>query len=85
MPAWITPPQYAKSRGIKSDRVLAWIRSGELRAVNFGDGVRRPRWKISPEAIAEFEQARTNPGKIAIPARRPRRHAAAVSDVIEFY
>ena len=27
----LTPPQIAKHSGIKADKVLTWIRSGELR------------------------------------------------------
>ena len=56
-----TPPEYARSRRVKPDKVLAWIASGELAAINVAtkpDG--RPRWIITIEAIAEFEQRRSS-------------------------
>lgn len=62
--------------------VLTWIRSGELRAVNVGrrpDG-KKPRWRITEEALAVFEVARTSaPPK----PRAPRRKRP--NDVIDFY
>ena len=55
----ITPPTFAKSRGVKSDKVLHWIKTGELAAVNFATSPGgRPRWKIFPEAIADSERHR---------------------------
>jgi hypothetical protein len=53
-----TPPQIAQEYGVDVHRVLGWIRSGQLTALNVGDGARRPRFRISPEAIAAFEAAR---------------------------
>lgn len=58
-PAWLTPPQLAKQLGVQAEKVLGWIRSGELRAVNVADrACRRPRWRISAEAIEEFFRRR---------------------------
>jgi excisionase family DNA binding protein len=62
--------------------VLAWIRSGELRAVNVGrhPGSKKPRWRITEEALTVFEQMRT----AAPPTpRTPRRKRPA--DIVEFY
>jgi hypothetical protein len=41
--------------------VLGWIRSGELTAINVGrsPGARKPRWRISQEALEAFELARS--------------------------
>lgn len=80
---WLTPPEYASARGVKPDKVLGWIRSGSLRAVNFAAKTSgRPRWRISPEAIAEFELVRTNPGRAAVPQRQKRK---PVKGLIEFF
>jgi hypothetical protein len=56
---WQTPPAYAASRGLDVHQVLGWIKTGQLQAVNFSDGAQRPRYRISPEAIAAFEAARS--------------------------
>jgi len=76
-----TPPQLARRYGISPDKVLAWIRSGELRAVNvatrpFG----RPRYVIPEAAIADFETRRA----VSPLAPRPRRTKAPAA-VIEFF
>jgi transposase len=54
-------------------RVLGWIRRGELRAINRRDDrAGRPAYVVTPEALMEFEHARSvsPPPK---PARRKRR------------
>jgi excisionase family DNA binding protein len=68
--------------GVGEHSVLAWIRSGELRAVNVGrrPGAKKPRWRITQEALAAFELARTP----TPPLRRGRRRKRP-ADVIEFY
>jgi Helix-turn-helix domain len=56
---YMTPPAIAKRLGIKPSKVLAWIRRGELLAINVVDRLGgRPRWRISPAALAEFERMR---------------------------
>ena len=43
-----TPPEYAEELGVNENKVLGWIRSGELAAVNTAQNRGgRPRWKIS--------------------------------------
>jgi excisionase family DNA binding protein len=68
--------------GVGEHTVLGWIRSGELRAVNVGrrPGAKRPRWRITQEALAAFEMART---QTPPPPKSRRRNRPA--DVIEFY
>ena len=64
----LTPPEIARRWGIKSHKVLAWIRSGDLRAINAAatlDG--RPRYLIDLEDLAAFERARE------VVAKKPRR------------
>ena len=65
MPAALTasvrPIAYAKSRGIGVEKVLQWIADGELIAVNVAQAAdgRRPRWRISLDAIEAFERRRS--------------------------
>ena len=68
--------------GVSEGTVLGWIRCGDLRAVNVGrnPGAKKPRWRITEESLAAFEQMRT-PVQ-AQPKTRRRRQAA---DVVEFY
>jgi excisionase family DNA binding protein len=68
--------------GVTDHTVLGWIRSGELRAINVGrrPGARKPRWRITQEALEDFE-ARRAPTPPAPRARRKRQPAG----VIEFY
>ncbi|MBI1913226.1 MAG: hypothetical protein HYS12_00455 [Planctomycetes bacterium] len=62
--------------------VLGWIQSGELRAINVGrkPGAKKPRWRISEEALKAFELART---PVPPPARMRRKKQP--TDVIQFY
>ena len=70
VPRYLTPPSLAQQYGVKPDKVLAWIARGELRAVNVANRIGgRPRWRISPEAIAEFENRRAAKPEV----KRPRR------------
>jgi hypothetical protein len=62
------------------DKVRAWINGGELRAVNTAAVLcGKPRWVISPDALAEFEKRRGGrpPPK---PVRRKKR-----TDLVDYY
>jgi hypothetical protein len=78
---WLTVAQVAERYAVTEAAVLSWVRSGELRAVNCARhaGAKKPRWRISGEALAQFEAARTP----AAPAPRVRRQKPP--SVIEFY
>lgn len=67
---------------VTCNTILAWIRSGELRAVNVGRriGAGKPRWRITQEALEAFELLRTP--SPALPRTRRRKRSA---EVIEFY
>ena len=68
-----TPPQIAKRYAVNPDKVLAWIRSGELTAVNVATSSSgRPRWRITAAALAEIEGRRSS-RPAAKPATRRRR------------
>ena len=80
-PAYLTPPELARRYGVKPDKILAWIRSGELRAINLVERPGgRPRWKISEADLLIFEQRRAATG----PAPRTRRRRKDPA-VIEFF
>lgn len=67
-----TPPQVAKELGVEPPKVLGWIASGELAAFNVANRTsKRPRWRISDEALSNFIAARSaSPPRVAAPARR---------------
>ncbi len=68
----LTPPKLAKRWGVEVTKVLAWIRSGELRAINFATKIgRRPRFKVRPEDVEAFEEARTYRPQVPRIRRRP--------------
>jgi excisionase family DNA binding protein len=68
--------------GVSEHTVLAWINRGELRAINVGrrPGTKKPRWRITAEALAAFEQLRT---RTPPPPRVRRKKRPA--EVIRFY
>jgi excisionase family DNA binding protein len=68
--------------GVGAGTVLAWIASREMQAINISrrPGSKKPRWRITAEALEAFELRRTaNP-----PAPRVRRRRRP-ADVVEFY
>ena len=78
----LSPPEYAKRLGVKAAKVILWIQRGKLRAVNAATHqYGRPRWRIPPDAIAEFE-ARRAAKPVAKVSRRQQRQEQAV---IEFF
>lgn len=79
---WFTPPTVARRLGIKAERVIGFIRSGELVAVNLASkGRTRPRYRIAPEDLQAFLLRRSV--RPAPPTRRRQRYRA--DNVIEFY
>ena len=73
---FLTPPTVAKQLGIKADRVIGWIRAGELRALNVATKLsRRPRFRIADADLQEFLNARAA-ASVSIPAPRRRRARA---------
>jgi hypothetical protein len=72
---WYTPKEIARTRRISPAKVLGWIRSGELEACNYADREsKRPRWRISAEALNKFELGRRN---------RPATSAAARDEQVD--
>ncbi len=73
-----------KRLGVDEHAVLGWIKSGELKAVNVGrsPGKKRPRWRISEQALAEFEATRSSGPALSLSPRRRKKRPA---DVVQFY
>jgi hypothetical protein len=59
MEQFYSPPRVAKILQTDPHKVLDWINSGELKAVNLSDRT-RPRWKISPDDLQRFLDSRSN-------------------------
>ncbi len=78
---YLTPPQIAERFGVDAHKILSWIRRGELRAVNIGDGCQRPRYRISPDDLAVFEARRAAGPEPKISRIRRRKDPS----IIEFF
>jgi hypothetical protein len=78
---YLTPPKYAAQLGVKPQSIVNWIRCGWLKAINVAKpGCVRPRYRISPEAIREFEESR----KVLPPVKRVR-HRPRLPEYLRFY
>ena len=75
---WLSPPQIAKMLCVKPDKVLHWIHTGELQAVNVAtqEGG-RPQYMVTPAAFDLFKNRRTTQPPVktkrARPAKSPMR------------
>jgi len=77
----LTPPELAKRWRVKPEKILRWIRAGELRAFNVAAKLAgRPRYRIPADAIVEFENRRT-----VRPPTKPARRRRRVPGVIQFF
>jgi excisionase family DNA binding protein len=68
-----TVKQICDRFGVHEQTALTWIHNGELKAVNVGrePGKLKPRWRITEEALQEFEAKRTSTTTPA-PVKRSR-------------
>ena len=74
--------QFAERYSVGQHTVLAWIRSGELHAVNVARNPGgKPHWRITSEALQAFELLRSAQQVESSPRRR-KKHPA---DVVSFY
>jgi excisionase family DNA binding protein len=77
----VTPPALAKELGVSRDKVLGWIKAGELEAVNLAANRNgRPRYGITRAAVQAF-LGRRAVVKRATPHRRPK----PPTGLIEFF
>lgn len=74
--AGLTVDDMAKRYRVGPDKVRGWIARGELKAINTAAALcGRPRWVITPDALAAFENRRLG-GPLPKPLRRRRRQEA---------
>jgi len=79
----LTPPEIAKCWGVSVEKILAFIRSGELRAINaaFPGRNQRPRFLIDVADLADFERRRsTGPAP-----KQPPKQKRQVANAGDFY
>jgi hypothetical protein len=78
----LTPPELAAQWGLSADKIIEWIRRGELRAINVATRAgRRPRFLIDLIDIAEFEARR----QFVPSAPAPRRKRRTTDGIVEFF
>ena len=71
---YLSPPMIAKNYGVKPAKVLAWIASGELIAIDVAERRGgRPRWRVSPESLEAFQRRRSSRPAPAVTRRRRER------------
>lgn len=78
---YLSPKQVARMWGISHDKILEFIRTGELPAFNVAaESSRRPRYKITLAAVKQFEEghAGRDPARVP-PASRQRRQRPRAS------
>jgi hypothetical protein len=76
----LTPPQLGRLWGLDPNKIIRWILSGELRAINAAARASgRPRYLIDRADIAAFEHQRA----VGAPQRAPRRKRKTAG-VVEF-
>ena len=71
---WLSPPQVAKMIGVKPDKILYWIHTGVMPAVNVAqkeDG--RPQYAVTPAGLDIFTTRRSTrqPVKVKRARRQP--------------
>lgn len=77
----LSPPQIARAWGVSPDKVLTWIRTGELRAIDASTRRSgRPRYLVDVGDLARFEAARA-----VMPLPKTSRKRKKANDVIEFF
>ena len=77
----LTPPELARRWGVSPSKIIAWIKSGELPAINAATNRSgRPRYLIDIADLVIFENRRS-----AAQTPAPRRRRTKNEDVIEFF
>lgn len=78
----IRPPALAKMYGVGVDKILGFIRRGELRAIDVSNnrGAGRPRYLIDLVDVQAFEAARAVVPPVSRPQRRRRRRDTKVRE-----
>ena len=71
---YLTPTLIATRLRVSPEKVLGWIRKGELRAVNVSDS-HRPRYRVSPDDLEAFLEQREVQPRAPVERRRRRNRA----------
>jgi hypothetical protein len=82
-PSPLVPPNHrgftitdvARRHRVRRAKVLGWINSGQLAAINTADPLSRPRYVVLPESLTTFERRRTATPNKRAPRRRRQRVA----------
>lgn len=83
---YLTPRQVALAFGVRLEKVLAWIHSGELPALNLASETsKRPLWKVRPQDMDAFEERRLLNSRPKQEAPKRARKSALPKGIIEFY
>jgi excisionase family DNA binding protein len=83
MPSFLTVKQLAESLGCDPGKILNWIHTGELEAINVSESAAgRPRWRIAADAWERFQLVRSN--RATATRSRPKRRRRD-DRVIEFF
>jgi transposase len=76
-----TPREIAKRYRVSPDKVRGWIKRGELVAINTAPRLcGKPRWVITPEALARFEA-----GRQAIAPPKPMTRRRRQPAMVDYY
>lgn len=80
----LTPREIAQQWGIAPEKVIGWIRAGELRAINAATRMGgQPRYLVDVADLADFELGRqAGPDR---PKKAPRRRRAEPGLVFRFF
>ncbi len=80
----LTVREVAEILGVDANKILKFIRAGELRAIDVSQNRgRKPRWRIAPADLELFESRRSNTlGATPKTERRPKPRRA--TDFVEY-
>ena len=77
-----TPAELARLLRVSADRIRAWIKRGELGAINTAPGrLGKPRFVVLPHHLEEFERKR----RAAVPAARPAPRRKRPAGYVDFF
>jgi excisionase family DNA binding protein len=83
--AKLTPRQVAERLNVNPDKVVGWIRAGELPAINVARRAGgRARYRVDAADLAVFEAGRRVRPQPNVTGRR-RKRTSSDSNVIEFF
>lgn len=81
MSPYLSPPAVARRLAVKADKVVRWIKSGELPAINVAERpIGRPRYRIAEVDLQDFLRRRS-----ATPPTKPVRRRRRDPQVTEFF